>query len=94
MFETNFVHRLREPRYFVSQIGPDGFGYEDGFRYEIQLCNAALQAGAVILFRGDETELHVPEFDVPQAVYQAALRQSPGRGEFVDSRGESAKTLW
>jgi hypothetical protein len=93
IIEPNFTHREREPRYFVMQIGSHSSGYADGFRFEIQLCNEALQAGAVILFRGDESEFSVPEFDVPQAVYRAALRQPPGTGDFVDSEGESVQRL-
>lgn len=92
-FEPNFVHREREPRYYVMQIAPNGFGYDDGFRFEIQLCNEAPQGGAVILFRGDEAEFSVAEFDVPEEVFRAALRQPPGKGDFVDSRGESAQRL-
>jgi hypothetical protein len=94
VFEPGFVHRKQEPRYFVMQIGAGGFGYSDGYRYEIQLCNDALQGAAVILFRGDETEFSVPDFDVPEAVYRAAIRQPPGKGDFVDSKGESAQQLW
>ena len=64
IFEPSFVHRKREPRYFVMQIGADGLGFSDGYRFEIQLCNEVLQGGAVILFRGDEAEFSVREFDV------------------------------
>lgn len=94
IYERGFVHRKREPRYFVMQIGPGGLGYSDGYRFQIQLCNEALQAAAAILFRGDEAELAVPELDVPEEVYRAALRQLPGNGDFVNSKGESVNQLW
>lgn len=94
VFEAAFEHREQEPRYFVMQLGPDDARYSSGYRYEIQLCNESLQGVAVILFRGDESRLSVPEFQVPEAVYQAALRQNPGKGDFVDSQGESAKQIF
>ncbi len=72
----------------------EDMGYVEGFRFQVQLCNDALEGGAVVLFRGDEAEFRVSEFDVPEAVYQAALRQPPGKGDFVDSQGVSAQQLW
>jgi hypothetical protein len=94
VFEPTFVLPRHEPRFFVMQLGSDDEGYSSGYRFGIQLCNESLQGAAVILFRGDEAQFTVPEFDIPEAVYRAALRQVPGKGDFVDSQGVSVKRLF
>src|SRR5262245_11579670 len=83
-----------EARFYVLHLGPDHRGYADGYRYEVQVCDEVLRAAACVLFRGDESELVVPGYDVPAAVFRAAVRQGPGRGDFVDGRGETVWPLW
>jgi hypothetical protein len=83
-----------EARFFVLHLGPDDGGYADGYHYEVQVCDEELRAAVCVLFRGDESELTVLGYDVPEVVFSAARRQEPGRGDFVDIWGETVWPLW
>ena len=86
--EPNFVHRQREPRYFVGYLLPDDYGYAEGYRYEVQLLSEHGEGGAVVLFHGDESPLQCPEYPIPEAVFRAAFGRSGNPGDYVNSAGE------
>ncbi len=94
VFDPEFKHREREPRYFVMQLDERSFGYTEGFRFEVQLLDEEGRGGAVVLFLGDEQHFNCPGASVPEAVFRAALSRSVGNGEFVTSSGEFCPGYW
>ena len=54
----------------------------------MQLLDEEGRAVTVISFIGNESPLACDGFEVPEAVFKAALRQSHG-GDYVNARGQS-----
>jgi hypothetical protein len=89
--EPNFVHRLREPRYFVSQLDEHSLGYRDGYRYSVELLLEHGEAGAFVLFTGDESPLACAEYPIPEVVFRAAFGPNGYPGNYVTSSGEASR---
>lgn len=85
-----FRQTNREPRYYVRHlaIGPEN---PDGFTFEIQLLDRRGRAGVVVNFNEGEDSSLLKEYEVPEAVFQAAKRQPMNTGDYVNSEGESMK---
>jgi hypothetical protein len=86
--EPNFVHSQTEPRYFAGYLLPESYGYAEGYRYWVQLLTEDGEAGAFVLFRGDESPLQCPEYPIPEAVFRAAFGRSGNPGDYVNSAGD------
>jgi hypothetical protein len=92
--DPDFKHRQREPRYFIARLDDLDLGYDQGYRFQVQLLCEHGEGGAVVLFRGDEQPLRCDEYAVPEAVFRAALARGAGDGEYVTSTGEPCPCYW
>lgn len=86
---ADFLHRSREPRYFVLRMAEHHRHYAAGFRIEVQLLNDDGQGQVVLYLRGPHADYQSGNIFVPSAVIAAALRQMPGKGDYVDESGQS-----
>jgi hypothetical protein len=63
--------------------------YGRGFRFAVQLLNDEGRGDAVLYFHGHHSNFKDAAASVPTGVLAAAMRQVEGKGEYVNSRGES-----
>ena len=86
---ADFVHRLREPRYFVVRMEEAHRHYAAGYRFVVQLLNDDGQGEVVLYLKGPRADYRSGSLYVPSAVIAAASRQKPGKGDYVDESGQS-----
>lgn len=80
-------------KFFVMQLSERGLA-ERGRRsneqpFEIQLLDAKDRAKACGYVGADDKTLDIEGYSVPMAVIEAARRQTPGQGDYVDDHGNS-----
>ena len=86
-----FVHTEIEPRFFVVRLSDRNRGFKAGYMFEVQLLNDDGTAGAVLNFNEPYQEFSMQAYYVPASVMEAAVRQLKGKGDYVDSYGESRR---
>ncbi len=86
-----FVHRRDEPRFFVMRLVSGDRLFDEGYPLQVQFLDDAGRAGATVYLAANEPAGKIGGFVVTDAVREAASRQAPGRGDYVDSAGESQR---
>jgi hypothetical protein len=86
-----FVHTPIEPRFFVVRLSDRHRGFKAGYQFEVQLLNDDGTAGAVLNFNEPYQAFQMQSFYVPASVMAAAVGQLEGKGDYVDSYGESRR---
>jgi len=80
-----------QKRYFVMHLLENEVGIpgrsDASKQYEIQILDAQGRAVAIVYAGNLETELSVGDQLVPKAVLEAARRQVPGKGDYVNEDG-------
>jgi hypothetical protein len=75
--------------YFVVRLAPENPQYNVRRTIEIQMLDPAGRARYVGYAGDHETELQIEGYSIPQAVLEAARRQPPGQGDYVNDSGQS-----
>jgi hypothetical protein len=80
---------FRRDKFFVLRLGERHFRPSPDQEIEVQLLDSrGREVRSVFLKSGDAGRV-VDDFEIPPAVIEAAWRQEPGKGDYVNARGES-----
>jgi hypothetical protein len=81
-----------EQYYFVLHLGPSDEPWpEPGKAYEIQILDRRGRAETIVHVDEREGEVERDGYRIPQAVIEAARRQLPGSGDYVNRNGETVQ---
>ena len=77
-------------RYFVLHLGPEDMPWPVPTKpYEVQVLDLRGRATALVHVGDDDNDIEGSGYLIPKAVIDAARRQRPGQGDYVDEMGQS-----